>query len=178
VIEPPKPLINLKLALGSVALLMLGFFGGWQSQYLLDNDTRWHQYVAIYQALYIPNTLTHIKNTPQNQQKELDRVVLISGKRVGLDQLNSYKGLNYKRAQILGFEGKPLVQLTFLTQHDNPVALCILKASSLKTTAIETRQMEGMRAASWQKNGYAYLLIGGNDEALITDSALYFSTVL
>ena len=31
--------------------------------------------------------------------------------------------------------------------------------------------LEGMSSASWNKDGYAYLLIGGDDQSLISDLA-------
>ncbi len=170
--------VNIRLAVCASLLLAIGFLGGWQSQSLWDNNDRWHQYVAAYQSLYIPSTLTHIDNTVDQQHKELTRISLITGKKIALESLTSSEELVYKRAQILGFEGKPLAQLTFLTESDTPIALCIIKASSLKNTAIETKTIEGMSAANWQQDGYAYLLIGGNDDPFIHNAAEYFANIL
>jgi hypothetical protein len=40
---------------------------------------------------------------------------------------------------------------------------------------IESMFMEQMASASWEKNGYAYLLIGGQDTLLINDMAKEFA---
>lgn len=178
-IEEPKSPINLWAGLSAAAvLLFVGFWGGWQSQLLLNNNDRWHEYVAVYQSLYIPSTLNHIDQPAQIQKDELTRVSMITGKKLPLEALTSVSKLDYKRAQILGFEGEPLAQLTFLTAMDTPIALCIIRANSARTSAVTTKNIEGMSAASWQQDGYAYLLIGGYDQPFIQETAEHFSTTL
>lgn len=178
-IEEPKPPIHLWTGISAAAILLLvGFWGGWQSQSLLNTSDRWHEYVAVYQSLYIPNTLNHIDQPAQKQKDELIRVSTITGKNLPLETLTSVSKLDYKRAQILGFEGKPLAQLTFLTAMDTPIALCIIRASSAGTSPVTAKNIEGMSAASWQQDGYAYLLIGGHDQPFIQETAEHFSAIL
>jgi len=55
------------------------------------------------------------------------------------------------------------------------VALCIMRSNKQSDqavqTAVEVSDMEGMSAATWEKEGYTYLLIGGRDAHLIRDTA-------
>ena len=48
-------------------------------------------------------------------QAELDRVAAAIGKAMTVDDLTLFSGVDYRRAQILSFEGRPLIQLAFLT---------------------------------------------------------------
>lgn len=80
--------------------------------------------------------------------------------------------------QTLGFEGRPLMQLTFLSKFGDPIALCIIRSRNTETQGIVVNEMRGMLAASWSKDGYEYLLIGGRDEALIRNAASEFAKTL
>ncbi|MGH1441198.1 MAG: anti-sigma factor family protein [Cellvibrionaceae bacterium] len=138
----------------------------------------WQAYVAAYQALYINSTLSHIDNDNEQKAIELQRVSSALGKEIVLDNINSLQQLDYKRAQILGYKGQPLAQLTFLSSTDAPIALCIIRSQSTALREINMTELEGMSSASWEKEGYSYLLIGGNDSMLIKDMANKFSAYL
>ena len=93
------------------------------------------------------------------------------GKSIDLSTLKQIEGLDYKRVQILGFDGQPLAQLTFLSKVGAPVALCIIRKQGDGNTDIHLAELQGMSAASWSRDGYDYLLIGGSDAALIAATA-------
>jgi len=152
-----------------LAGLGAGYFAG-QSK-----EENWREFVATYQALYIHATLEGIDQKPDAASIELDRVSQAIGKKVDLPNLVQQNQLDYKRAQILGFEGRPLMQLTFLTKLGEPIALCIIRSEGAKNSVVVESEMRGMRAASWAKDGYEYLLIGGRDAALIKNAAVEFA---
>ena len=127
----------------------------------------WVDYVAAYQALYSSSTLSHISAVPDEQASELVRVGAAIGKSISLDRLNAFPEADYKRAQVLSFEGKALIQLAFLTSAGEPLALCIIRSAGMPSDAPELSEMEGMHAAHWSDGAYEYLLIGGSDDALI-----------
>ena len=124
VLEPPSQerFGNLRLIAASLvagAVLGLGLMYPWQGQ----ATPNWKDVVASYQSLYVPETLTAVQNTPQERQAGL---VSLS-ERLGFDlrTLPEIEGLTFVRSQELGYEGRPLAQLTFLTGDNGPVALCI-----------------------------------------------------
>ncbi len=177
-----QPMVVLATAVCLCIGITIGI--GWKNTQNDNALNHWHDYVAAYQALYINNTLSHLTPVPQQQLQELERVGSALGKSFELTQLQQHAQLEYKRGQILGFEGRPLIQLAFLSSVGEPVALCIMKsgipnASISKSTMernpqIHVGSLESMAAAHWQKDGFTYLLIGGTDELLITDAAEHF----
>ncbi|WP_293572779.1 hypothetical protein [Phaeobacter sp.] len=146
------------------AALVIGFALG-----SVVNPARqgWAEYVAAYQALYSNSTLAHIDLSTAEKQAQLDRVSASIGKSIAIDKLEVFPEVKFARSQILSFKGKPLIQLAFLTSTGEPLALCIMRASDPVDKAPELRRMEGLSTALWDQNGYRYILIGGQDDALI-----------
>lgn len=146
------------------AALVVGVFLG---AALSPSRDGWAEYVAAYQALYSNSTLAHIDVPTPLQQAELDRVAASIGKSMSVEHLQIFPDVRFARSQILSFEGQPLIQLAFLTSTGDPLALCIMRAEEGAERAPELRRMEGLSAALWQQGGYRYILIGGEDDALI-----------
>lgn len=138
----------------------------------------WDQYVAAYHALYVNSTLSDVDQSEQSAIAELARVSQSVGRPVDYSQITDIASLDYKRAQILGFEGRPLMQLTFLSKVGAPIALCIIRSDASREGTIRTQQMQGMSSAHWAKDGYEFLLIGGTDEPLISSVAERLSKAL
>ncbi|MCJ8308086.1 MAG: hypothetical protein MJH08_03385 [Hyphomicrobiales bacterium] len=171
---PPKAANNNWLMAGSMAAsILVALFVGYGAGNFLNQPEApgWKAYVASYQSLYSADTLRHVNASPEAQTTELERVAAAIGKSIDLAALQQNPDLTYKRAQVLSFKGKPLVQLAFLTKSGEPVALCILKSSKPDSAEMSQANLEGMSSASWNKDGYAYLLIGGDDPALISGLA-------
>ena len=106
----------------------------------------------------------------------MDRVGAAIGKEISVSQVAEFSEVEYKRAQVLAYKGKALIQLTFLSSTGKPIALCILRTSKRENKAVEFSQLEGMRAASWKSDDYDYLLIGGEDEMLIERMSKIFTS--
>ncbi|MEO0390864.1 MAG: hypothetical protein AAF218_07975 [Pseudomonadota bacterium] len=135
----------------------------------------WKAVVASYHSLYGPDTLT-----AETADAELTAQLTRASAALGRDlvDLPAADGLALRRAQILDFNGKTLVQLAFLRADGTPVALCIIK-SSPDNTAATSETLQGMAATSWRANGFAYLLIGGEDPATLpTDTYQAWSSTL
>ena len=177
-----QPVARRFRALGALAvclaLLALGAGGGFLASE--SREAGWRDYVAAYQALYVSGTLSHLKTSPTQQVGELSRVGKALGKEFDLASLQNIEQLDYKRAQTLGFEGRALVQLAFMSKVGAPVALCIIRSTGTPGARPEIRfeTIEGMRAAYWGEGGFEYLLIGGTDAELIATAANYFSKTL
>lgn len=160
-------------ALVAAVVIAISFGIGWNTSHYLHvgENTGWRYYASVYQALYINSTLAHINRPETEMMTELTRVSSALGKEISLPSLVSHAQLDYKRAQVLGYMGQPLIQLAFLSSVDVPVALCIMRSGVTSNAPIKTLKMEGMSAATWDKDGYSYLLIGGSDDLLIKDVA-------
>ena len=162
-----------QIAAAAVIALVIGFSVG--NLVGRDNPENWMDYVAAYQALYTNSTLNHVDATAEFQQTELDRVASAIGKTIQVSSLTGISEIEYKRAQVLGFEGKALIQLAFLSSVGEPLALCILRTSSSGSSEPEIVELEGMSAAAWSGDGYEYLLIGGSDPSQISRLSTEFT---
>jgi len=172
--EPPRPRLWLVaaslvcgLAIGSTLALVAG-----------GQKPGWQQYVASYQALYVNRTLSHIDLDRDEQTAELSLVADAIGKGIDLDVFTDTPDLDYKRAQILGFEGRPLVQFAFLSKVGEPMALCVIRTDAEQDVPVASGTMEGLSTASWTRDGYGYLLIGGTDDGIALKAARHFSALL
>ena len=120
----------------------------------------WAAFVASYQSLYTEATLRDVAPTPEETQAQLAAV----SASLGLDVTNLPRanGLAFKRAQVLDFRGKPLIQIAYLRDDGTPVALCIIPAGP-DEKPLNMGQAQDMELARWNTPGYGYLLIGGTD---------------
>ncbi len=168
ILRPVAATAVICLALG---WLMAGYF-------YRENLNDWHNSVAKYQTLYVNSTLSQVNQSPALADEELSRVMAALGKPVSTGVLNDSPNLTYKRAQILGFEERPLVQLAFISKTGAPVALCIIKSGKSGDSEILPGEYLGMRTASWSKGAYEYFLIGGKDADIINEAAKGFSAKL
>ncbi len=135
----------------------------------------WMGYVAAYQALYVHDTVASLPESNPTSDPNLTRVAEVLGRDLSLPDGPS--SLDYRRAQLLGFEGRPLVQLAFLSPLGAPIALCII-ADDGADTELELTNLEGLSTAHWRKNGYNFMLIGGTDAKLIAEEAGRFRDLL
>ena len=149
---------------GLAAALVLGLgIGTWATR-PAAND--WVDAVANYQSLYVSETLA----VAETQAQSVEKLATLS-QEIGLDLagLSSVGAIDYRRAQLLGFQGRPLVQVAYL-DGDAPIAICITAING-DDTGIEEGVRHGLAAASWQRNGYGFLVIGGSDADLIRELA-------
>ncbi len=168
-------------SLGAIAAAVtLSLFVGGGAAYLAkrsDLET-WDQYVAAYHALYVNGTLARVEQTEPQAAAQLEQISTALGKPVAYSTVTGLDGLDYKRAQILGYEGRPLLQMTFLSKVGAPIALCIIRSENSRSVPLQVRTMEGMSSAYWAANGYEYLLIGGSDPDLIESVATKLTKTL
>lgn len=135
----------------------------------------WRDYAAAYHALYVNGTLAGVANSPAETEAALAHLGTVLAH--DLSAALSDDVLEYKRGQVLGFQGQPMIQLAYLSPLGDPVALCLIRSEGTDA-GIEMKELEGLAAAQWQRDGVAYLLIGGTDAGLIEDAAARFSDTL
>ena len=146
------------------ALVVLGFGTGFLATAFLPKKTDWRDYVAAYHALYVAETLPAVSGGTAALEA-------ISA-RIGLDlsHATTVPGLEFRRAQILGFAGQDLVQMAYLGPENTPYAFCIMAADG-PDIPVALEEREGFSAASWQQSDRAFILIGGQDDALVEAAA-------
>jgi anti-sigma factor RsiW len=157
---------------GIAAGLAMAVFTGFGDP--VPKEPGWKAVVASYQSLYSMETFTADAVDETEAQLQLAQVSQLIGS--DLTQLPDIDGLSFKRAQILNFKGKPLVQLAFARADGTPVALCIIKSKTKDSKPINLETFFGMEAASWNIDGLAYLLIGGDVVPETTSEAKAFET--
>lgn len=162
--EPAFQSKNRFFGSGTLAACALVFLVmGWGSHALFagSGPDTWRDYVAAYQVLYVNETLAPVRLSDDQKLQNLVRVSKAIGLQLDFDHVTNVEGFEFKRAQILGFQGKLLIQLAFVSTAGEPFALCILKSPNIVSANVETGLMEGLGAASWAKDGFEFLLIGG-----------------
>ncbi|MCV3270076.1 anti-sigma factor [Roseobacter sinensis] len=160
----PRRLFVALSTVAVAAVFALGVFVGALRDTGLNG---WMEYAAAYHALYSTETLAHFEQSRAGKDLELDRVTASVGKSLSVDALSVLSDIAYRRAQVLSFEGQALLQLSFLSDTGIPIALCITRSSDTDGQPLVMTRMEGMASAVWSLDGYDYLLIGGQDDALI-----------
>ncbi len=142
----------------------VGAFGGYSYEKPAKPLT-WMQAAASYQTLYVNYTLDIASPDNTEAQAQLARLSQSVGQDLSGAQI--IDGLDFKRAQILGYKGKPLAQIAYVNAKGEPMALCVIKISKSVTQDIVVQKMGGLAAAHWKADGFAYLLIGGSDQAAV-----------
>ena len=143
---------------GIAAGLAVAFFTGFGTPEPAPRG--WVSFVASYQSLYTTATLAAVNPTPQDAALQLAAVS--EGIGIDLAALPQAEGLTFKRAQLLNFNGKPLVQISYLRDDGTPVALCIIPAGP-DAQDLNMGAAEGLDVARWNTPGYGFLLIGGQE---------------
>lgn len=171
---PRQPSWNLGVAAASMvagALLAWGITLPFQN----SDAQGWKVAVANYQSLYVTETLSLTNITEAEQKASLVRLSRRLGFKLGT--LPDIDGLTFVRAQELGFQGRPLAQLTFLTADQNPVALCIVETGKETTDRIDFAELHGLDTYSWTQDGFGILLVGPRDDVSLEDAAAAFRNV-
>jgi anti-sigma factor RsiW len=82
--------------------------------------------------------------------------------------------LSFKRVQRLGYGGSPLIQMVYLPPGGKPVALCALPMKRADS-AVQTRAIESMSVASWQRHGLAFVLAADMPQAQVAQLAQHLA---
>ncbi|WP_242168809.1 MULTISPECIES: transcriptional regulator [unclassified Pseudomonas] len=130
-----------------------------------ESGQGWRASVAEYMALYTPETLENLNADPVSHAAQLSSVGAQLGLPLSPDAVN-LPGAEFRRAQILDYDGVLIGQLTYLDPRHGPLALCIT-ASKRGTQPAATEQRRGMNVVYWANPSHGFMLIGRNSfEAL------------
>ncbi|MFK0165845.1 anti-sigma factor family protein [Rhizobium sp. NPDC090279] len=123
-----------------------------------DEDSEWRAVVAEYLSLYTTDTLSAPAGDHAQQVAQLNGV----GAKLGLSlapEAIAMPGVEFKRAQILNYDSKPLVQIAYLDPESGPMALCIVQ-STKGAAAPDMENRRGMNVVYWSSATHAFMLIG------------------
>lgn len=156
--------------LSLVAALIAGLGIGWAlNPAVLSGPTSdWRTEVARYQALYVPETVAQLNSDDATLAVQFQRATTAVGLALDPGPLGDLDGVTLARAQVLGFETDPLVQIVFRDAAGTPLALCLMAGPSQDSGP---QQLAGLASYSWSGPSHRFLLIGGQDQKQITDLA-------
>ncbi|MEQ8822856.1 MAG: hypothetical protein RIC14_00605 [Filomicrobium sp.] len=163
------------LAACAAVMMFVGVGIGWMASESRLQD--WKTAAATYHMLYVEETLASVSIAPGEQSDQLARVSNALKREIRSDSLNGVAGLDYKRAQVLGYEGNPIVQLAFLTSDGVPIALCITKTGDPQTEVTASRY-SGLNAVVWAKDGYEFIVLGDTSANRLLDFGRHFQSSL
>lgn len=164
-------------AAGIAAGLALGLFLSGQSAPVetARDTSAWHQSVAEYQALYVPETVAHVAPDRVQLGQELSRAGAAAALALPFETLQTVAGLTLRRVQVLGYGSRPLIQLVYTDTVGQPYALCILRGG----TAPEGPAMLLAQSSElWSLAEHQVLLIGRTDSRRLGALANAFQSVL
>jgi anti-sigma factor RsiW len=163
---PARPALSRRWFLAAAAGLVGGgvladrLFLGWQTGQQTHN---WRGLVADYMVLYVPETLDHLPGDEAAQQAQLRTI----DARLGLNLQPAKLALpsaQFKRAQILEYDGAAIAQITYLDPIHGPMALCVTRSNSGSRHFARERR-HGMNIVYWADMEHAWMLIGRNPPA-------------
>ncbi|NOC82964.1 MULTISPECIES: hypothetical protein [unclassified Ruegeria] len=125
----------------------------------------WAQQAAIYQSLYVPETIVSLDSSEASLDKQFAMAEAALGRSLNREALDSLPGLELKRAQVLSFKGKPLVQVVFADEQGQPFAFCVIRQGPNAPKAeVKQAVLSGLATATWAQDGYGYMLLGSSPQ--------------
>jgi hypothetical protein len=170
--SPVRPGLSRRWFLAAAAGLLAGgvladrLFLGWQASQQTHN---WRGLVADYMALYVPETLDHLPADETTQRAQLRTI----DARLGLELAPAKLSLpraEFKRAQILEYDGAPIAQITYLDPVHGPMALCVTRSNS-GSRHFAREQRRELNIVYWADMEHAWMLIGHQPMADLEEMA-------
>jgi len=118
----------------------------------------WVQVAASYQQLYSRDTVAHLWPDSSDAQSTVNEIRSEDGIALSVPDL-SKAGLRFIRVQRLKFHGRPLVQIIYLPQKGDPVALCVIKENKANQS-VASQRIDTMNVVTWRESNLGYALIG------------------
>jgi anti-sigma factor RsiW len=118
----------------------------------------WIQAVADYQQLYSRETLADVTEDHQLSERIIGELRVVDGMTVRVPDLRS-AGLTFKRVQRLSFHRQPVVQMVYLPEHGDPIAVCITRDVRPDEDP-HVQQIDELSTVSWRRGNLGYVLLG------------------
>jgi hypothetical protein len=170
--SPQRPGFNRRWFIGGAAAALLAggvladrLFLGWHAA----QSNNWRALVGDYMALYVPQTLDHLPTDEASQRAQLRTIDARLGLNLSPATLK-LPGAEFKRAQMLEYDGVPIAQIVYLDAKHGPLALCVTRSNSGSQPLAHERQRE-MNVVYWTAREHAWMLIGYNPPSLLQGMA-------
>ena len=150
--SPPQPSLNVVRYAAAACLALALLFGGWMLGTKGAADD-WRDFAAAYHLLYRSETLASARSGDGG----IANVSTALGR--DLSALSDVAGLDFRRAQVLGWKDKPLIQLAYLDADGRPFAICVIEATGA-STSVESELRHGLPTASFANGPYQIMVIG------------------
>jgi anti-sigma factor RsiW len=126
----------------------------------------WIKAVADYQQLYSRATLANVTEDSALTTRVLQDLRVNDEIAVVVPDLRS-AALTFKRVQRLSFHDRPVVQMVYLPQHGEPIALCVTP-DARPDERPHAQQIGEMNGVAWRQGSLGYVLLGkGPPQALL-----------
>jgi hypothetical protein len=127
----------------------------------------WIQAVADYQQMYSRATVTHVTEDPQLTASVISDLWTLDGLKVVVPDLRA-AGLNFKRVQRLSFREQPVVQMVYLPERGEPIALCVTR-DARPDEPPHAQQIGVLSTVAWRHGELGYVLLGKGSEQAMMD---------
>jgi hypothetical protein len=169
---PQRPGFNRRWFIGGAAAALLAggvladrLFLGWHAA----QSNNWRALVGDYMALYVPQTLDHLPTDEASQRAQLRTIDARLGLNLSPATLK-LPGAEFKRAQMLEYDGVPIAQIVYLDAKHGPLALCVTRSNSGTQPLAHERRRE-MNVVYWTEREHAWMLIGHDAPVALEDKA-------
>ncbi|CUJ98255.1 putative transmembrane transcriptional regulator (anti-sigma factor) [Ruegeria denitrificans] len=137
----------------------------------------WAQQAAIYQSLYVPDTIASLDNSAQTLDAQFAQAEAQLGRSLNREELEALPGMELKRAQVLSFKGKPLIQVVFADAQGQPFAFCVIRqGEGAPNKDVTQAVLSGLATATWAQDGYGYMLIGSDEQTDLSGQLDFLAT--
>lgn len=117
----------------------------------------WVRLVADYHRLYIRETVDAV--AAQSADSVSEHLTSLLNRQTRVPELSAH-GIEFRRAQMLAVDGRKLIQLAYLPDAANPIAVCILATRVSANTDVTVGVHANMRYAHWQSGDHAVVIVG------------------
>lgn len=123
-----------------------------------DDSSAWRAVVAQYMSLYTAGTLGNGVVSREAQRAQLAAINEQIGLSLRPDAI-VLPQLHFRRAQILAYDDRPLAQIMYLDEQNEPMALCIMREGGA-IMPVTTERRHAMNIAWWASGDHQAMLIG------------------
>jgi anti-sigma factor RsiW len=127
----------------------------------------WIKAVADYQQLYSRATVANVSADAELSTRVITDLRTNDGMQVLVPDLSG-EGLGFKRVQRLNFHQQPVVQMVYLPEHGEPVALCVTR-DARADEAPHAQKIGELSTVTWRRDNLGYVLLGRTSAQALLD---------
>ena len=122
----------------------------------------WVQVATGYQQLFSRDAIDSASPDAALSARTVDAIHRVDGIAVRIPDL-SKDGLKFVSVRRLRFHDRPLIQILYLPERGQPVALCVIKEKK-PDQALTSQRIDNMNVVTWRQAELGYALIGTSSD--------------